>query len=235
MQTPRSVDTPERQKAAQIKKNLDAQTQALKAQNNLSREGRAAKMAEVRVRAEAKLAELRQVEQKRLIDRKEELHRKLFGNRNVDDARIASIRNARDRAADLDGDIDKVRELMTRADRDGDHVLLKAYAEEVARRAANPMARQQGWTELFHEWASNQVSGSEVIDELNAITFELTDLGQRMVRESAFSAGVLPEELHGYGNLHALAAEADQIPELPPSRAEEVGNHLKQFVFDDVR
>lgn len=227
--------TPERHKAAQIRKSLDAQIHGLKQQKNLNREGRAARIAKARETAKAKISELRQAEEKRLIDRKEELHRRLFGNRNVDDARIASIRDARDRAANLDKDIDKVRELMTRADRDGDHVLLKSYAEELARRAANPMGRQQGWTELFHEWASNQVSGSDVIEELSAINFELTDLGQRMVRESAFSVGVLPEELRGYGNLPALAAQADEIPELPPTRAEQVGNHLKQFVYDDIR
>ncbi len=235
MPTPRSFDTPEREKAAQIRTNLNQQIQALKSQKNLTREGRAARMAKARKTAETKIAELGRDETRRLTDRKEELHRKLFGNRKVDDTRIASIRDARDRAANLDKDINKVRDLMTRADRDGDQVLLRAYAEEVARRAGNPMGRQQGWTELFREWANDQVGGTDVIEELSALNFDFTDPGQRMVRESAFSAGPLPEELRGFGNLDALAAQADSIPELPPTRAEQIGSHLAKFALDDIR
>jgi hypothetical protein len=126
------------------------------------------------------------------------------------------------------------REVMTRADRDGDHVLLRAYAEEITRRASNPLDRAHGWGELFRQWVANQTGGDDAIQELEAINTELTDPGQRMVREATFGVGALPPEVRGVGNLKALAAKADQIEELPPTKAEQLGAHLKQFVQADM-
>jgi hypothetical protein len=234
MPTPQRYDTPERQQASKIRASLNDQIKTLRAQRNLTREGRAARIAKAVEDAKTKLAQLRQDENERMTERAEKLHRQLFGNRNVDPQHIASIRDARDRAAHLAKDIDEVRELMTRADRDGDHILLKAYAEEVARRAGNPVEGPRGWAQLFHQWASNQTGGSDVIGELHDINIELVDPGQRMVRESAFGVGVLPEEVRGVGNIKALAHQADEIGELPPTRAEQLGAHLAKFAKGDL-
>jgi hypothetical protein len=55
-----------------------------------------------------------------------------------------------------------------------------------------------------------------------------------MVREAAFGVGVLPPEVRDVGNLKALAAQADQIEELPPTRAEQIGAHLAKFAKADM-
>jgi hypothetical protein len=229
MGTPQRFDTEERTKAAKIKAALAEETTYIRNQKNLTREGKSARIAKAIVTAQGRLAELRQAEAQRLTARRETLHRQLFGTRHADDARIASIRDARDRAAKLDKDINKAREVMTRADRDGDHVLLRAYAEEIARRASNPLDRAHGWGELFREWVANQTGGDDAIQELEAINTELTDPGQRMVREATFGVGALPPEVRGVGNLKALADQADEISELPPTRAEQIGAHLAKF------
>lgn len=230
MPTPHAVDTPERKQAAQIRKSLDSQIAALRAQKNLTREGRAARMAKAIEDTKAKLAALRDAEKQGRTDQAEKLQRQLFGNRNVDNARIASIRDARDRAAQLDKNPDQAAAAMTRADRDGDHILVKAYAEEAARRSRDPLNKGQAWGSLFAQWADNQIGGSDAVAELQAIGHELSDPGQRLVRESAFGIGVLPEEIRGVGDMKALAAQADQIAELPPTAAEQKGDHLSKFV-----
>jgi hypothetical protein len=234
MPTPQRFDTEERTKAARIKAALAEESAYIRKQKNLSREGKSAQIAKAIVTAQGRLAELRQAEAQRLTDRREKLYRQLFGNRNVDDTHIASIRDARDRAAKLDKDIDKAREAMDRANRDGDSVLLRCYAEEVARRAQNPMDRAHGWGGLFREWVANQTGGDDALQELEAINTELADPGQRMVREAAFGIGVLPPEVRGVGNLKALAAQADSIEELPPTKTEALGAHLSKFVKADM-
>ncbi|MGH3426074.1 MAG: hypothetical protein ACRD3Q_15375 [Terriglobales bacterium] len=233
MPTPHRADTPERKQAAQIRKSLDSQIAALRQQKNLTREGRAARMAKAIEDAKAKLTALRDAETQGMTDQAEKLQRQLFGNRHGDDARIASIRDARDRAAQLDKDPDRAAAAMTRADRDGDHVLLRAYAEEAARRSRDPLGNGQLWGGLFTQWADNQTGGTDAVEELQAIGHELSDPGQRLVRESAFGIGVLPEEIRGVGNMKALAAQADQIAELPPTAAEQKGEHLRQFIKAD--
>lgn len=230
MPTPQGIDTPERKHAAQIRKSLNGQVEDLRRQRNLDREGRAARMAKAHEVAKGKNTELLQAELTRFTDRAEQLHRQLFGNRNVDNGRIDSIRNARDRAAKLDKDPDKAAAAMTLADRDSDHILLKAYAEEAARRSRDPLDKGQAWGALFTQWADDQIGGSDAVADLQAISHELSDPGQRFVREAAFGVGMLPPELHGYGNLKALAAQADQIAELPPTAAEQKGDHLSKFV-----
>jgi hypothetical protein len=235
MPTPKRVDTPERQKAARIRQSFNEQVTALRQQKNLNREGRAARIAAAYEDAKAKLAQLRQDENQRLTDRAESLHRQLFGNRNIDPAHIASIRDARDRAAELDENPEKAAAVMTRADRDGDHVLARAYAEEISRRAMNPLAKEHGaWAHMFGQWASAQPGGTDAVAELQGISTELADPGQRMMRDSQFGIGVLPDEIRGVGNIKALADQADEIPELPPSRAEQIGAHLAKFAKADL-
>lgn len=219
MPTPHAADTPERRQAAQIRKSLDSQIAALRAQKNLTREGRAARMAKAIEDAKAKLAALRDAETQGMTDRAEKLQRQLFGFRPGDD--IPSIRDARDRADKLDKDPDRAAAAMTRADRDNDPVLLRVYAEEAARRSRDPLNKGPAWGSLFAQWADNQTGGTDAVEELQAIGHELSDPGQRLVRESAFGIGVLPEEIRGVGNMKALAAQADQIAELPPTAAEQ--------------
>jgi len=232
MPTLRQADTPERQRAAKIRRALAEQIEELRRQKNLDPKGRAARMAKAIEDAKAKLAGLRQAETDRLTSRRDELTKKLFGNTRPDDSRIHSIRDARERAAKVKTS-DAMAEAMNLAEMDSDTVLLRAYAQECARRSNNPLER--GWGTLFHQWADSQYGGSDTVAELHGIDTELTDPSHTLVRDSVFGVGVLPEEIRGYGNVPALAAQADAIPELPPTAAEQKGAHLAKFAKDDVR
>jgi hypothetical protein len=53
----------------------------------------------------------------------------------------------------------------------------RCYAEEVARRAQNPMDRAHGWGGLFREWVADQTGGNDTVQELEAINTELADSG----------------------------------------------------------
>ena len=225
------IEMPERNQAAKIREALGREVQYLRNQRNLTREGKQARIAAAIVKAQAKLAELRQAETQRLTERKDQLTKKLFGQTRPDDAKILLIRDASDRAAKI-GKVADMEEAMNRAEMAGDSVLLKALAQECARRSNDPL--QSGWGTLFQQWANAEYGANEAVEELGAIAAE-GDSTHRMHRDHAFSVGALPEEVRGVGNLKALADQADEIPELPPSRAEQVGNHLKQFVYDDLR
>ena len=225
------IEMSERNQAAKIREALGREVQDIRNQRNLTREGKQARVAAAIVKAQAKLAELRQAETQRLTERKAQLTKKLFGQTRPDDTKILLIRDASDRAAKI-GKVADMEEAMNRAEMAGDSVLLKALAQECARRSNDPL--QSGWGTLFQQWANAEYGANEAVEELGAIAAE-GDSTHRMHRDHAFSVGALPEEVRGVGNLKALADQADEIPELPPSRAEQVGNHLKQFVYDDLR
>jgi hypothetical protein len=63
-----STATPEREQAAKIRQGLTERVEAIRAQVNLTQEGRDAHMAKAVVTARAKLAELQQAEMKRITD-----------------------------------------------------------------------------------------------------------------------------------------------------------------------
>jgi len=221
----------ERQRAAKIKQGLAQQVEALRNQKNLTREGRAARIAKDVEDARAKLAALRQAEAQRLADRQDELQRKLFGVKTTDHTRIMSIRQAGEMASRIT-DPDEAQAAMNRAERSGDVDLLRALAEQCARQTGD-IKRGREWQNLFDQWAGTQPGGTDAVEELREIHFEQTNSTRNLERQSAFSVGVLPEEIRGAGNLRTLAAQADEIPELPPTRAEQVGARLAQFAGSD--
>lgn len=215
------IEMPERKEAAKIRNTLGQEVQSIRNQRNLTRDGKNARIAKAVVKAQAKIAEQRQTETRRLSDRKDQLAKKLFGHIKPDDSRIASIRDASDRAAKLTN-VEDMAEAMNRAEMAGDSVLLKALAQECARRSNDPL--QSGWGTLFQQWANAEYGANEAVEELGALAAE-GDSTHRMHRDHAFSVGALPAEIQT-GNLKILAEQADSIPELPPSMAEQKGSKM---------
>lgn len=224
------AESVERQQAARIKQVLNQQVERLRAQKNLTREGRAARIAQAVVKAKDQLRELGETEAQRVLTRQNQLAKKLFGHHKPDPTQVISIRDAQDRVSKIEKSEDMAA-LMNRADRNGDHVLLKVAAQECAARSGNPLA-DQGWNALFHTWIGQQHYGPETTAELRDIDTELTNPTHRMLREQTFNVSTLPEEIRGksYTQINELAAQADNIPELPPSQAEQVGDKLATWV-----
>jgi hypothetical protein len=215
------IEMPERNQAAKIREMLGREVQEIRNQRNLTHEGKQARIAKAVVKAQAKLAELRQAETQRLTEHKDQLTKQLFGHVKPDDSRIASIRDASDRAAKI-VKVDDMEEAMNRAEMLGDPVLLKALAQECARRSNDPL--QSGWGMLFQQWANAEYGANDAVEELGTIAAE-GDSTHRMHRDHAFSVGALPTEVQT-GNLKVLAEQADSIPDLPPSLAEQKGDRM---------
>ena len=216
-----TIEMPERNQAAKIRTALGREVQDIRNQRNLTREGKQARIAAAVVRAQAKLADLRLTETQRLTERKDQLTKKLFGQTRPDDAKILLIRDASDRAAKIVKVAD-MEEAMNRAEMTGDPILLKALAQECARRSNDPL--QSGWGTLFQQWANAEYGANAAVEELGAIAEE-GDSTHRVHRDHAFSVGALPAEVQT-GNLKILAEQADEIPELPPSMAEQKGSKM---------
>jgi hypothetical protein len=228
--TPGRIDTEQRAKADKVRARLAKEIERIQAQKNLTREGKQARLAQAVVNAQNQLAELRAAEAHDVSDRRDQIIKRLFGHTKPDDTRIISIRDAADRASRIKS-AEEAAKLMNRAELNGDTVLLRALARECATRRS---PAEPAYNTLFEQWAEQQCGGPEALEELAVIGDETGDAGHRLNRERAFSVGLLPDEIRGVGNIKALAAHADTIPELPPTRAEQVGKHLSGFVHAEM-
>ncbi|HET9255487.1 MAG TPA: hypothetical protein VFO16_09825 [Pseudonocardiaceae bacterium] len=230
MPTPGRIDTEERRKADRVRQRLAKEVTAIQGQRNLTREGKRSRLAAAVVKAQAELGELRAAEAQRVTARREQCERELFGHVQPDDTRVISIRDAADRAAQIK-DPEQMAAWMERV-KDHDEVLLQAFAREcyTRRNAAEPV-----WQRLVETWV-RQTGRADAAEELGIIRDETSDSGHRLTREAAFSVGLLPAEIHGVSNsqLRSLADQADQIEELPPSRAEQVGQRLAGMVHTEI-
>ncbi|MEO7196003.1 MAG: hypothetical protein ABIZ05_14505 [Pseudonocardiaceae bacterium] len=213
MTTPRSIDTPERNKAARIRDRLAKEIEHVDRRRDLSPAGRRARHAQAIVKAQDELSQLRADEAQRVADRRAELTKNLFGAVRPDDARIISIRDAADRSSRV-ADAKEAERLMNLAEMSGDEVLLQALARECAQRS-NPVEPDYGV--LFQQWANEQPAGADTVDELSVIADEMSDTGHRLMRERAFAV-TLPDDIRGIGNLRALAAEADDSDSAPTAQ-----------------
>jgi hypothetical protein len=230
MGAPRTIDTPERAKADRIRSRYNAEIEQIRGQRNLSDAGRRARLAQAVIRAKADLDQLRAAESDRVTSRRDQIVRDFFGHVRPNDARIISIRDAETRAAQVKTP-DEAAALMNDAEQNGDDVLLRALAKKCVRRRNS---LEPDWNNLFETWAAQQPGGPEALDELTLIGDETADTGHRILREHAFGLPALPKEIAGIGNLKTLADQADNIPELPPSRGEQIGQHLAKFTHATI-
>jgi len=213
--TPRGITTPERDQAARIRDRLATELAAIHSQRDLSDVGKQRRSARVVVKAQDQLKALQAAEAARVADREDALTRQLFasvGKNSVtgatDATSVISARDAADRASRITSPKDAAR-LMDLADLHGDAVLLRALARECASRG-NPLEPE--YRRLFRTWADRQEGAADAIAELDVINDERHALDHRLNREVAFGPGRLPDYLRG-GNLHPLAAEADDTEE----------------------
>jgi hypothetical protein len=231
--TPEGIDTEERRKAARNRERLAKETGHIKGQKNWSAAGKKAQLARARVKAYDQNTQLDADDAACLTGGRAGIIRGLFGHTRPNDSRIISVRDAADRAARVKTPDDAAK-LMNRAELHGDTVLLQALARECAERRS-PV--EPAWDGLFKTWAAQQPGGTEALDQLAIIDDELHDVGHRILREHAFGVGPLPAELHGLSisDLRRLATQADNPEsEIPPSHAEQIGQHLAKFVHAEI-
>jgi hypothetical protein len=228
--TPRGISSPERTKADKVRARYNAEIEQIRSQRNLSDAGRRARLAQAVIKAKADLEQLRATENEHITRRRDQILRNLFGHVHPNDARIVNIRSAEAIAAQVKTPHEAAT-LMNDAENNDDEVLLRILARKCVQRR-NPL--EPDWNNLFETWAALQPGGPEALTELATIGDETTDTGHRILREHAFGLPSLPKEIAGIGNLKTLADQADNIPELPPTRGEQIGQHLAKFIHADL-
>ncbi len=225
--TPQGIPSEERTKAARNKIRLDKEVEHLRTQKNLDHPGRRARIAAAFRSTTVQNSQLLATERDRLSERADQIIREKLGHIKPGDSRIISIRDAADRASQVTTPKDTAK-LMNLAEHNGDDVLLTALARECAQRR-NPL--EPDWWGLFATWMEQKPDGADTLRELATLQVEENDSGHRIIRENAFGVP-RPAELAGLSNsqIEALAAQADVIPELPPTMAEQVGKRLAGFM-----
>lgn len=194
--TPRALQA--QQKSAEARQIFES----IRTDQKLSLEGRREALAREWWHRTKEIRNLEAAELAGKRDRRESLHRELFGNTGyMTGSDIISQRDAADRASRLESQEDAER-LITAARRNGDTTLLKSIAEH---------AFQQGWTQALEHWADGHSGTEDKINELYRLTStrsSTADIAELMAHGLAFDLEK-PSEIVGLPN----TAIADMVGE----------------------
>jgi hypothetical protein len=163
--------TEERRRAQQIVDDYNRVTQLLRADKDLTDDGRNRQLIAAYDRARVQLNELRTQEQSRLASRGADLERRLFGLAgHANGADAISARDALDRASQLKS-TKEAAALLQRADSTGDDVLARAIASTAAERSRTSpdpnVAR--AWDGVIRTYVDARPTMSSVVEELAQI------------------------------------------------------------------
>ena len=190
------MDLHERQRAETIRAQYTAAEKTLRADADLSDDGRSRRLAEAWVKARKELDGLRESETARLASRERELERRLFGLPSSDGAEAISIRDAQDRASRITRS-DEAAALLERAERNGDQALARAVAHHAIQQSRTAPTREAvgQWDNVAGAFLDARPQYADVVEELA----QIERLGAREVF-SPFSLpqpnGVLPVDIN---------------------------------------
>lgn len=194
------ANTPERQQAAGVLRNANAQYQAIRNRADLSEVGKQANIAAVHLKTQAKLADLRQSERDRVASERSAAESTLYGlpDNAVSGYTAISQRDAADRASTL-ATPRAASELLDRAQRNNDQHLASAVAQHAA---------QNGWASVVHEYVASDPAKQRALNKLGAIDAS-NGPADKMTSDMYFRTGT-PPEVKGVSaaKLQALADQA---------------------------
>jgi hypothetical protein len=198
MPTIQPGNTDEQQAAARIIGDFGNMAASIRADQQLSDQGRRVRLAAEYLRAKEKLDNLNAGEADRTSTRIAELQRRLFGVPATDPASVAVFRDAQDRAAKMDKP-SQAQEALDRALVLGDTSMARAVAL---------ICSERGWSSPLASYAA-QTGATEALDELVTLVTQANSAVGRMARSMSYSLP-LPAELKPYRNsLTDLAGQAD--------------------------
>ena len=148
--------------------------QAVKADRNLSDEGKQAQLKLARANANRHIASLRDAELKAIADKIDESQRRLDGSVGDD---VIAYRDAQDRADRINDEPEAVR-ILQRSIRAGDRSMTNA----ILRRSA-----EAGWQQAVAVIAADAPSASDAVRDLTELARFEQDLNQVLAREMAYS------------------------------------------------
>lgn len=202
--SPSSLNTPQRDQAAQVKATFDRAVEKAAAKSDLTELGKARAIAVAWNRARNDLAALRAEEATALADRQAFIERSLFGqppSTGVDpNSHTMAVRDANARAAALDSP-EAAAAAMTRASRDGDRIMVRAIADH---------AYSHDWSTVITEtYASLHPEVKDRVSELATLCDHAAGAGTaQSAIATAMTYGLATPTGFNENQLLALAADA---------------------------
>jgi hypothetical protein len=195
-QPPRLPATPERGQALDVKRSYQATIEALRANKDLTDEGRNSQIAAVHAATRDHLGQLRRTETARLQGEREGLQRDLFSGLkpgwNSTAADVVAIRDAGDRADALKNPAD-ASTALARAHFTHDDSLASAIGQEAARRSDTDPSQAEAWQEVVGQFVANRgPTAARIHDRLAQIDDILQ--APRLLDEFSIST---PKEVRG--------------------------------------
>ena len=203
-------DTVQRRAAATVRSKYEANVAAIRADRNLSQDGRRRRLAAELLTAKTKLDDLRAKERQTDDKRRDELERTLFAwHGTMTAAEAANSRDCAERA-DKIATAPEALAALRKADLHGDQFMARAIAER-AREGLDGLDRQH-WGSVLTAYAETRPVSRAALEELASIDeTRATDdsIASRLSGETAYSV-TRPPELAGANDwgLSKLAAEA---------------------------
>lgn len=199
-----------RENAQRVQQRYRQQAAEINADQDLSAEGKARKLAEVYMRTQRELDELLTQEQATRVSRRQQLESDLYNGRpgGVDPASHAiSVRDAADRVAMLQSP-DEAARLMRSAESTGDTVLARAILRRIAEQEPTG---GRGIDQAWHEVAQGYVERHGEVQSAVAELAEIESMGRREIF-SPFTAtppsGVAPQFLNAAADVVPSGASA---------------------------
>ena len=190
--------------AEEIRQQLDAQTQRINGQRNLTAAAKRTMLARAYIQARTALDELKDQEAQTVARERKKLERKLFGTTgfNPDPQAVIASRDANDRAARIESPAEAER-MLQRAERDGDSILAKAIASRAADWSGDP-----SWARVVHQYVAERPAEAETLQAMQSLP-NTNDAMWKMSK--AIEYGIMPpSELGDSLHPHQLDAIASQ-------------------------
>ena len=164
----------QRDRATEIRDTYLLEVKQLLQDRDLSDDGRKRRLADSYLKTRRQLDKLAVAEQENLASRQTSLERDLFGARRALGADAGtyaiSARDASDRAAQIKTS-DEARDVLRRAEADGDELLARAAVRQCVRASDASMSRQSSekWDQVTRSYLDKRPNLEPVVEELAEI------------------------------------------------------------------
>ncbi|MFH9369098.1 hypothetical protein ACH4K8_25855 [Streptomyces anulatus] len=171
----------------QIREAHNRQIEKIRNRQDLSDQAKQVAMARAHESTVTKLESMRQADRQQYDERRTQLEKRLFGNRELSGTDALSARDARERAASYTHP-DEAHAAYKRAQRDGDRDMMRALGSWAADQAAMPILGE-AWRPLVETHAAATPGYAQNLEELRS----LQEPGQ--FGDNSYALPAVPNEL----------------------------------------
>ncbi|WP_406140327.1 hypothetical protein OH828_27290 [Streptomyces anulatus] len=171
----------------QIREAHNRQIEKIRNRQDLSDQAKQVAMARAHESTVTKLESMRQADRQQYDERRTQLEKRLFGNRELSGTDALSARDARERAATYTHP-DEAHAAYKRAQRDGDRDMMRALGSWAADQAAMPILGE-AWRPLVETHAAATPGYAQNLEELR----NLQEPGQ--FGDNSYATPAVPNEL----------------------------------------